>query len=308
MKFELERLAQFDDDSIIAELKRVSSLVPDDLKLTTARFNEHAKVSDSTVKRRFGGWYKALQVAGLGYRYSGRSVSPKMKSQPARNMTDDQLIFELKRVASELRSVTLTQAEFNSRSEISASAVSRRFTSWNNALNAADLKPVSMGRRYTENDYFENLLNVWTYYGRQPRYIEMNLTPSIITSGAYEKRWGSWSKALIAFVERINADQSDSSPQPIKDKQKYAPRKRTPAKVEDKHKIPLGVRYNVLRRDHFKCVLCGNSPAIDPKCKLHVDHILPFSKNGKTVKENLRTLCEYCNLGKSDKIETIQQG
>lgn len=308
MKFELERLTQLNDDSIITEPQRVSSLVPDDLKLTTTRFNEHSKVSASTVKRRFGGWFKALQVAGLGYRYSGRNVSRKMKSQLARNMTDDQLIIELKRVASVLNSDTLTQAEFNSMSEISASAVSRRFTSWSEALNAADLKPVIMGRRYTENDYFENLLNVWTHYGRQPKYREMSLTPSVITSGAYEQRWGSWSKALIAFVEGVNADQSDSSPKPVKDKQNRVPRKRIPVKVEDQRKIPLGIRYNVLRRDNFKCVLCGNSPATDPKCKLHVDHILPFSKNGKTVQDNLRTLCEHCNIGKGDKMETLQQG
>ena len=34
--------------------------------------------------------------------------------------------------------------------------------------------------------------------------------------------------------------------------------------------------------------------------KLHVDHIKPVSKGGKTVRDNLRTLCEDCNLGKRD--------
>ena len=37
--------------------------------------------------------------------------------------------------------------------------------------------------------------------------------------------------------------------------------------------------------------------------KLHVDHIKPVSKGGKTELSNLRTLCERCNLGKSDKFE-----
>lgn len=37
--------------------------------------------------------------------------------------------------------------------------------------------------------------------------------------------------------------------------------------------------------------------------KLHVDHIIPIAKGGKTVKENLRTLCEECNWGKRDKYD-----
>lgn len=58
------------------------------------------------------------------------------------------------------------------------------------------------------------------------------------------------------------------------------------------------VRYKIMRRDKFKCVLCGASQG--DGVKLHVDHIIPVSKGGKTVESNLRTLCERCNLGKSD--------
>ena len=56
------------------------------------------------------------------------------------------------------------------------------------------------------------------------------------------------------------------------------------------------LRYEVLKRDGFKCVLCGATQA--DGVKLHVDHIFPVSKGGKTVMSNLRTLCERCNLGK----------
>ncbi len=61
------------------------------------------------------------------------------------------------------------------------------------------------------------------------------------------------------------------------------------------------MRYDVLRRDGFRCVLCGMSAK--DGAFLHVDHIIPVSKGGKTVPSNLRTLCEKCNLGKSNKIE-----
>ncbi|MGA3403370.1 MAG: HNH endonuclease [Acetobacteraceae bacterium] len=34
----------------------------------------------------------------------------------------------------------------------------------------------------------------------------------------------------------------------------------------------------------------------NPECFLHVDHILPWSRGGKTREDNLRTLCEICNV------------
>lgn len=61
------------------------------------------------------------------------------------------------------------------------------------------------------------------------------------------------------------------------------------------------LRYDILRRDGFRCQICG-STARDG-VKLHIDHIVPVSKGGKTEPQNLRTLCDRCNFGKSDKIE-----
>lgn len=62
-----------------------------------------------------------------------------------------------------------------------------------------------------------------------------------------------------------------------------------------------GLRYNILKRDGYKCQICGATAS--DGVKLHVDHIIPVSKGGHTVPENLRVLCENCNLGKSDKME-----
>jgi len=61
------------------------------------------------------------------------------------------------------------------------------------------------------------------------------------------------------------------------------------------------LRYEILKRDGFKCQLCGATA--QDGAKLHVDHIIPVSKGGKTEESNLRTLCDQCNLGKKDKIE-----
>ncbi len=60
------------------------------------------------------------------------------------------------------------------------------------------------------------------------------------------------------------------------------------------------LRFEVLVRDKFTCRFCGASPNKDPSVTLHIDHIMPWSKGGKTTLSNLQTLCSTCNLGKSD--------
>ena len=60
------------------------------------------------------------------------------------------------------------------------------------------------------------------------------------------------------------------------------------------------LRYQVLKRDNFKCCACGASPAKDPAVELHIDHIIPWSKGGESTIDNLQTLCSACNLGKRD--------
>ena len=61
--------------------------------------------------------------------------------------------------------------------------------------------------------------------------------------------------------------------------------------------IPAGLKYEVFKRDNRTCVLCG---AKAPAVELHVDHIIPVSKGGRTTLDNLQTLCAECNLGKGN--------
>lgn len=64
------------------------------------------------------------------------------------------------------------------------------------------------------------------------------------------------------------------------------------------------LRYLVLKRDGGKCVLCGRGAA--DGVKLHVDHIKPVSIYPELYydPDNLQTLCNECNLGKSDLDDT----
>jgi 5-methylcytosine-specific restriction endonuclease McrA len=48
-----------------------------------------------------------------------------------------------------------------------------------------------------------------------------------------------------------------------------------------------------------RCVLCG--ARADHGVRLHVDQIVPWPRNGRTVAESLQTLCDRCNLGKGNR-------
>ena len=62
------------------------------------------------------------------------------------------------------------------------------------------------------------------------------------------------------------------------------------------------LREFIKERDNFTCCNCGNSIHIEPNLLLEIDHIIPVSKGGYTVEENLQTLCWKCNRSKSNKI------
>ncbi len=58
-------------------------------------------------------------------------------------------------------------------------------------------------------------------------------------------------------------------------------------------------RANLLVRDHYTCQYCGKSVK-NPKDRT-IDHILPRSRGGKTVWENVVLCCRKCNLRKGDR-------
>lgn len=69
----------------------------------------------------------------------------------------------------------------------------------------------------------------------------------------------------------------------------------------ERSKMSNSLRFSVMQRDNFACKACGRTYREDG-VKLHVDHIHPVSKGGKTELPNLHTLCSDCDLGKSAKL------
>lgn len=69
----------------------------------------------------------------------------------------------------------------------------------------------------------------------------------------------------------------------------------------DSKYVPDSLRYRVLKEAKGICALCGCTKDTRP---LDVDHIIPCSKGGKTVYENLQALCSKCNRSKNNKDDT----
>lgn len=204
-----------------------------------------------------------------------------------RNVPDEELINDLLRVAKELEQNKVTIDQYNERGKFHNTTLTRRFGSWFKSLEKAGLEKTRT-LNITNDELFENLVEVWTSLGRQPKYNDLTKNISKYSSGTYEKRFGSWRKGLETFVAWVN----DGKIPEFNNDTVSVTTKKTPRNINWR------LRAMVLMKDGAKCKLCGVTP--QDGARLHVDHITPWSKGGETVYENLQILCETCNIGKSN--------
>jgi 5-methylcytosine-specific restriction endonuclease McrA len=67
-------------------------------------------------------------------------------------------------------------------------------------------------------------------------------------------------------------------------------------------RVPHAVKRRISRRalfarDGFRCVYCGSSSH-----RLTLDHVVPRSRGGESIWENVVTACSPCNLRKGDRL------
>lgn len=77
-----------------------------------------------------------------------------------------------------------------------------------------------------------------------------------------------------------------------------------PSVISLKEYIPMArrpafTRFNVFLRDRFICQYCGDG---FPSHDLTFDHVVPRSRGGHTVWENVVTACSGCNLRKGNRV------
>jgi hypothetical protein len=211
--------------------------------------------------------------------------------------TNAELLEDLKRVAEKLGTDYLSSRDYEEYGKYSANTIGRRFGKWNKALEKAGLK-ITYTPNISEKELFENLEDVWIKLGNQPKSREMIQPLSKYSESTYRHNFGSWRKALEAFVMFINSDKEE------KDESNFEENLGVTTEEDEivfKHKTKRcpseRLKVQVLMRDGNKCRLCGT---IVSDKNLHFDHIKPWSKGGETTLDNLQVLCEIHNLAKGN--------
>ena len=213
-----------------------------------------------------------------------------------RNISKQDMIKDLIKVAEQLNKKTVTKTDYEEHGYFGATTFLRKFGSWNKALIDAGLS-LNCRINIPNEELFENLADIWLKVGRQPVGKDVTKSISKFSLGTYEKRFGSWNKALLAFIDYVK---NPNNLGVIIDKENLS----DPSKLalsRTARKINWRLRATVLIRDNCICRMCGASPVKD-SINLHVDHIKPWSAGGETVIENLQTLCHICNIGKSNMV------
>lgn len=163
----------------------------------------------------------------------------------------------------------------------------RRFGCWRKALAKIGITSGIIWRTYTAEELIDNLELVWRVLGYPPGRRMLSRHGYRVSEGPYKKIWGSVANAckqLKLFKEgKIKQSELLGTPKPSVRKS-----------------IPLSVRWAVMQRDNFQCVKCGRRP---PEITLQVDHVVPSSKGGPDIEDNFQTLCNECNVGKSNRNE-----
>ena len=195
--------------------------------------------------------------------------------------------------------------------DYSSSGLEKIFGTWNKALQKAGLQ-VFRERDISKRQFLANIEEVWIKLGRQPLQSEMVRPLSKYHGGTYQRRFGTWRKALEAFVEYVNSgDDKYEEEIIVKTSPSKKENERVKAQTSDvirlneapkyKHSTkrnPSGrLKIQVLVRDGNKCKLCGITVTGE---NIHFDHIKPWSKGGETVLENLQVLCAVHNLAKGN--------
>jgi 5-methylcytosine-specific restriction endonuclease McrA len=133
-----------------------------------------------------------------------------------RNLSDDELLLDVIRVANALRKQSITVEEYDKNGKYNHTTLSRRFGSWKNVLQKANLNSESCNFYISNEEYINNL-----------KEVAILLKQNTITTSDYKKygkfndaklskRFGGWAKGgeteinnLQTLCSKCNLGKSD---------------------------------------------------------------------------------------------------
>jgi hypothetical protein len=205
-------------------------------------------------------------------------------------LSDEDLVGALQTAAEEFGGNYFTMKQYDGLTgkRPCALTISTRFGSWNKALR---LIGISGGteQNVSAERLIQNLETIWKQLGFPPGARQIANFGEKISSGPYRRIWGS----VRSACEALSAFHNGRIP-----REKLLAGNTT---IFRRTTIPLNLRWEVLKRDNYRCAKCGASPSIDHSVELEIDHIHPVAKGGGNEPDNLQTLCKKCNQGKKDR-------
>lgn len=265
-----------------------------------------------TIKRRFGKWNIALDMAGL-------KVLKEM------DISEDKLLLNLVKVMEKLETPNFSKEDLVPPiSKYSKSAYYKVFGNWTNTK--------SEFKKYLNRDALNNVDQSKIDYTlkrnhKTPKFISTTLANQVkkkykfvcsirgcgcgeaISNKGKEyhqklyvihiKPWDEGGETVISNLKSLCEKHYKEN---LNKKEILVG---TSKALKRSRKIDPKVEEEVLRRDRHRCVYCKKGPYEKGimYCKnIVIDHIKPFSKNGTNDLNNLQVLCEKHNLKKMAKV------
>ena len=232
--------------------------------------------------------------------------------------SEEEILGELEKVAKHFNHNHFCRKDFDEIADIHSATVERHYDgSWTTAMQALKerlerkniiLAP-SRRRNIPKKTMFDEMERIWVQLCHRPSRNEWTTAKPKVSYDSVYRRFGGWTNACLKFIEFKSGGSITAGDEEIVDEKNKVPfpkgnentrNKDTQKSIEKTRAVPLNIRVRILSRDNFRCVFCGKSPATDIGVKLHIDHIIPFSKGGTNSPDNLQSLCEQCNFGKSN--------
>lgn len=206
-------------------------------------------------------------------------------------LSDDELLSSLKKYAEKVSYRYFPSTEYDKWKDKKghSSTIIERFGSWKKVLLLLGIEG-GRERHYTPEQLIENLENVWSLLGFPPGKRQIGKYGQKISEHPYKLIWGSVRSACQS-IARYHAG---------KITRETLLKGSTSANI--RRSIPLKIRWEVLKRDNYRCVKCGRSPSSNHTVQLEVDHKDPATKGSLVEADDLQTLCWECNQGKKDRI------
>ena len=290
------------DEELIEDLKRVAG-IHQKSSITQKEYLQYGKYASRTIVMRFGSWNEALKKAGLVLERGHYKTHLFCES-------DEDFFEDVQAVATQLGRNYVSIEEYAKYGKYSHGSKVKKYKSWDAILHESGLEntPFRTGPnlKYSDEELFEEMERLWVQLGHQPSVSDAKLYNGARISGTtFQNRFGSWRKALEAFVEYINTDDMELlNDTADEDKNNDNPNENeiSPYKHKTKREPSNRLKVQVLMRDGNRCRICGVA-CNDGIHKIHFDHIIPWSKGGETTLDNLQVLCSDCNeaLGNLDK-------